>query len=52
MHTHMRHVEEGGVADLPYCPLDLFSGTKERVTRAIVALWDTWESTGGKANNT
>lgn len=51
MHTHLRHVEENESAELSYCPLDLFSGSEERVTRAVVALWDTWETTGGKANN-
>lgn len=34
-----------------YCPLDLYSGQPERVTKALHALWDVWISTSGGVNN-
>ncbi|TFY71861.1 hypothetical protein EVG20_g1145 [Dentipellis fragilis] len=50
MHSHLRQ-SKGEVAAANYCPLDLFSGTEERVKRAIHGLWDSWNESGGTINN-
>lgn len=34
-----------------YCPLDLYSGKEDRVRKAIHALVDSWQTSGGKGNN-
>ncbi|KAA1469367.1 hypothetical protein DENSPDRAFT_857844 [Dentipellis sp. KUC8613] len=50
MHSHLRQ-SKGEAAAANYCPLDLFSGTEERVKRAIHGLWDSWNESGGTINN-
>ncbi|KAI0317572.1 inositol-pentakisphosphate 2-kinase [Amylostereum chailletii] len=50
MHTHLRQAK-GEPAASDYCPLDLFSGSEERITRAIHSLWATWVESGGAVNN-
>ncbi|TFY82194.1 hypothetical protein EWM64_g1818 [Hericium alpestre] len=42
---------KGDPAAVDYCPLDLFSGTSERVTKATHGLWDSWMQSGGAVNN-
>jgi hypothetical protein len=34
-----------------YCPLDLYSGSEERMHRAIAGLWASWEAADGAGNN-
>ncbi|TCD63299.1 Inositol-pentakisphosphate 2-kinase [Steccherinum ochraceum] len=50
MHSHLKTTESEDVA-LGYCPLDLYSGDKERVTKALHTLWDIWIGSSGKVNN-
>jgi len=50
MHAHLKQTE-GVIAAMHYCPLDLFSGSKERVEIAIEGLWDSWVQSNGSINN-
>lgn len=50
MHAHLKSTE-GEEVSLGYCPLDLYSGDKIRVTKALHALWDAWIGSSGAANN-
>ncbi|KAM5531738.1 hypothetical protein V8D89_014587 [Ganoderma adspersum] len=50
MHAHLKSAQGEGVA-LGYCPLDLFSRNKQRVTRALRTLWDAWIASGAAVNN-
>ena len=50
MHAHLKQIE-GAIAAIQYCPLDLFSGFKERVEIAIAGLWDSWIQSNGSINN-
>jgi inositol-pentakisphosphate 2-kinase len=49
MHAHLKQTE-GVIAAMQYCPLDLFSGSKERVETAIEGLWDSWVQSNGSIN--
>ena len=56
MHSYTKRSEEDSALALEehqtgYCPLDLYSGETERVTRAVEALWNAWIRTEGSANN-
>jgi inositol-pentakisphosphate 2-kinase len=50
MHAHLKQTE-GVISAMHYCPLDLFSGSKERVEIAIEGLWDSWVQSNGSINN-
>ena len=50
MHTHLKQII-GENAALRYCPLDLFSGSKERLEIALEGLWDSWMQSSGTINN-
>ena len=52
MHEHYRLVNKRSTGSRSaYDPLDLFSGEETRVLRALGALWDAWEMSGGRKNN-
>ena len=50
MHAHLKHTE-GVNAAMQFCPLDLFSGSKARVERALEGLWNSWIQSNGSINN-
>jgi len=50
MHAHLKKTE-GVNAAMQFCPLDLFSGSKVRLERAIDALWNSWVQSNGFINN-
>ena len=50
MHAHLKNTE-GVNAAMQFCPLDLFSGSKVRLERAIDALWNSWVESNGSINN-
>ncbi|EGO21159.1 hypothetical protein SERLADRAFT_475955 [Serpula lacrymans var. lacrymans S7.9] len=50
MHNYFRSTKN--VAPISaYCPLDLYSGEEDRITRAIHDLWDAWIKSDGSLNN-
>ncbi|KAI0807758.1 inositol-pentakisphosphate 2-kinase [Fomes fomentarius] len=51
MHTHLKASQGASDVSLGYCPLDLFSGDRARVTRALHTLWAIWLDTGAAVNN-
>jgi inositol-pentakisphosphate 2-kinase len=50
MHSHLKS-SSGALSSPEYCPLDLFSGKRARVTKAVHALWDAWLNSRGQVNN-
>ena len=50
MHSYLKFTE-GEEVSLGFCPLDLYSGDAERVTKAIHTLWDVWIGSSGAVNN-
>lgn len=50
MHSYMRS-KRGESVSLGYCPLDLFSGDRERIATAIRSLWNAWSESNGTVNN-
>ncbi|KAH9998177.1 inositol-pentakisphosphate 2-kinase [Russula compacta] len=50
MHAYLKHAE-GMNAATQYCPLDLFSGSRERLETALEGLWNAWVQSNGSINN-
>lgn len=50
MHAYSKQTE-GMNAATQYCPLDLFSGSRERLKTALEGLWDAWVQSNGSINN-
>ena len=50
MHAHEK-IRAGETAAMGYCPLDLFSGERERVSKALSNLWEAWVQSDGRINN-
>lgn len=50
MHSHLKTTQSEDVA-LGFCPLDLYSGDKDRVVKALHILWDIWIGSSGGVNN-
>ncbi|KZT26624.1 hypothetical protein NEOLEDRAFT_1132166 [Neolentinus lepideus HHB14362 ss-1] len=50
MHSYLKSLKGQTAADT-FCPLDLYSGRKERVATALGALWDEWISKAGHINS-
>lgn len=49
---HSKHkASSGETAAVGYCPLDLFSGDKDRISKALTSLWNAWYETDGHINN-
>ncbi|KAG9050651.1 Inositol-pentakisphosphate 2-kinase [Tulasnella sp. UAMH 9824] len=51
MHTHQRFIKSPSKFKSEYCPLDLFSGDRERVRKALRDLWNSWVGSNGTINN-
>ncbi|EPQ57937.1 hypothetical protein GLOTRDRAFT_56442, partial [Gloeophyllum trabeum ATCC 11539] len=50
MHSYLKSTKGEASAE-GFCPLDLYSGKKERVEIALCALWDEWIGKAGHINN-
>jgi inositol-pentakisphosphate 2-kinase len=50
MHTHDKQ-QSGETVAMGYCPLDLFSGNPERVSKSVSDLWQAWIQSDGHINN-
>ncbi|KAH7915302.1 inositol-pentakisphosphate 2-kinase [Hygrophoropsis aurantiaca] len=51
MHTYSRSAEKGDNILSAYCPLDLFSGDRQRILNALHNLWMAWYNSDGSHNN-